>query len=227
MVVNGCAGRILRLGLILLLFLPLRDYLVLIDRPFGRIEQGHGYLPVPYLADDAAGRESLRQVLFAQAHGGKLCQPFLQGIVVDGRRVELLGDPAIQTDCLDLFQLTRPRTEGQPIERVQDTLVALNLFQLRRRRHFDRDRLRFWRILLGRKRWEGIAKLRQRQSTDQRPADSLCGKTLRSSLKSLRRMQDAPRHRNEPLQVRQVAGVNKYKIRQRSTSFHDSQRPAP
>jgi hypothetical protein len=139
------------------LFLAVGDYLVLINGALGRVEQGHGDLPVLQLADDAAGRESPRQLLLTQAHGGKLFQPLLQRKVVDGRRMELLRDPGIQTDRLHFFQLTRPRPEGQPIERMQYALVALNLFQLRGRRQLNRDRLRCRRFIFGRKQWDGIA----------------------------------------------------------------------
>jgi hypothetical protein len=141
------------------LFLPVRDYLVLIDGTIRCIEQGHGYLPGLHLADNASGREFPRQILLTQAHSGKLIQPLLQRKVIDGCRMELLGDPGIQTDGLHLFQLTRTRTEGQPVERVQDSLVALNLFQLRGRRHLYQNRLRVRRFLLGRKGRDGIAKL--------------------------------------------------------------------
>ncbi len=127
-VVHG--GWIFRLGLVLLLFLAVGDYLVLINGSFRSVEQGHGYLAVLNLANDAAGREFPRQILLAQAHGGKLLQPLFQPSVVDGCGMELLRDPGIEADRFHFFHLSRTGPEGQPVERMEDAIIALNLFSL-------------------------------------------------------------------------------------------------
>jgi hypothetical protein len=64
------------------------------------------------------------QFLSVPLHGGELSETGLEGGVVNGLGAQLLGEPVLQAQLADRFQIAGTRAEGETIEGLEDALVA-------------------------------------------------------------------------------------------------------
>ena len=100
--------------------------LIFIDR-VQRAALRDGKFAVHRLADEGVAGEAEEQILGAPLHCGKLGEAGLELGLIEAGGVELLVEPFIKAHCPGGFKVTRPWSEGEAIQGVENAVVSLQL----------------------------------------------------------------------------------------------------
>ena len=118
--VAGSRGRRSRLLLDLPLLLEFLD-LRLVHRALRRV-RGHGALAFHHGFDDGLWGEVLDDLPGVHAQRAQGCEARLKVAVVDALRMQLFLNPLVDADRGHALSLARPRSEREPLQRVQRAL---------------------------------------------------------------------------------------------------------